>query len=86
MIVWMYQHLLVLTQETVLDSLHRYNCISKIVKQDCLATSMVTWECSPAAYINNCSGATQQLPYPLVNNATTAMDYIANSIKWVTTK
>ena len=48
-------------------------------QQDCLPPQ-TTWECSPAAYINNCSGATQQLPYPLVNNATTAMDYIANSI------
>ena len=51
--------------------------------QDCQAVCeppMVTWDCSPASYVNNCSAATQQLPYPLVNNATTAMDYIANSI------
>jgi len=46
-------------------------------QQDCLPPQ-TTWECSPASYINSCSGATQQLPYPLVNNATTAMGYIGN--------
>ena len=36
-----------------------------------------SWNCIPAAYTNNCSGATMQLPYPTVNNATSAIDYIA---------
>ena len=39
-----------------------------------------SWECSPAAFVSTCSAATQQLPYPLVNNVTTAMGYVGNII------
>ena len=52
-------------------------------QQQCGGVSGVTWNCNPGGAQSTCSGATQYLPYPLVNGGLSAWEYISlNSTLW----